>query len=58
MDRHYLLSVFDLNEDLYFAITLFMVAAPPKFRWGDLKISNQNNWGGGGGGEGASEQKI
>ena len=28
-----------------------MVAAPPNFRGGDLKISDQNNWGG-------PEQKI
>ena len=31
-----------------------MVAVPPSFR-GDLKISDQNNWGEGGGGP---EQKI
>ena len=34
----------------------YMLAAPPNFR-GDLKISNQNNWGGGGEG-GRPEQKI
>ena len=32
-----------------------MVAAPPFFKRGGLKISDQNNWGGGRGGP---EQKI
>ena len=38
--------------NLYHVIQIiFMVAAPPPILGGDLKISNQNNWGG-------PEQKI
>ena len=36
------------------AVHISMVAAPSNFR-GDLKISDQNNWGGG---RGRTEQKI
>ena len=37
-------DVFNINVEHILQLVLVMVAAPPNFRGGDLKISDKNNW--------------